>query len=123
MWLDALRSSEYVQGQNQLTELTGLEDEPARHCCLGVLCELAVAAGVVSSVRDVQDYRTYDGEINYLPSSVQEWAGISHNPMVRGLDDEFGFSRLIPLAAFNDGADGLRRRSFVEIAELVEEQL
>jgi len=124
LWLAALRSGDYVQGQNQLTELPDLESGPARHCCLGVLCELAVAAGVVSFVRDVQDHRTYDGEVNYLPPSVHEWAGISRNPMIRDLEtSEVDQTCLVPLAALNDGASGLRQRSFTEIADLIEEQL
>ena len=45
-----------------------------QHCCLGVLCEIAIENGVV-----LDTYETvpgFDDERAYLPFRVQEWAGM-----------------------------------------------
>jgi hypothetical protein len=80
-WTAALRSGEYQQGRGQLRR-------GAECCCLGVLCELAVKAGIIpegdsatSFLGDVE----YGAEANdlHLPAEVMEWAGIGeHNPSV-----------------------------------------
>lgn len=44
MWVDALRSGDYKQGKHRLTTVT---DDGVEHCCLGVLCEIAVQEGVI----------------------------------------------------------------------------
>lgn len=108
-WVDALRSGEYTQTKERLKDGQG-------HCCLGVLCDLAVKTGVgYWDNRNIfigPDGLREDGD---LPDSVKEWAGIkgSTNPLVlvnsnptylHILNDEIGFS-------------------FNEIAELIEEQL
>lgn len=43
LWLDALRSGKYRQGQGQLRQTDG--NGHNRFCCLGVLCDLAVKDG------------------------------------------------------------------------------
>jgi hypothetical protein len=43
LWIEALRSDKYEQGQNTL-KLSGAETD--RHCCLGVAAELIVQAGL-----------------------------------------------------------------------------
>lgn len=51
--------------------------EGGRHCCLGVLCELAIEAGVtVSKTKDERDRVRYDDDVSGLPKSVMEWSGI-----------------------------------------------
>lgn len=71
-WVDALRSGKYVQTQAVLTRNT--EDGP-RHCCLGVLCELAVASGDIDITVNNRDHHTsYDNRSGMPPGSVLAWA-------------------------------------------------
>lgn len=54
LWVDALRSGEYVQTNGTLEKLFGLADGndgavtevKARNCCLGVVCRVAIADGL-----------------------------------------------------------------------------
>lgn len=73
-WLKALRSGEYQQGMRRLASVNG----QTTYCCLGVLCDLAVKAGVVS-------WKSEDGELfmqespnkrqaHVLPTLVIDWA-------------------------------------------------
>jgi hypothetical protein len=118
LWLEQLRSDEFTQTTGYLHNENGF-------CCLGVLCEIAVNQGVVSTSRDasiqegevpVFSYRasTDDyAECSTLPSSVQEWSGASANPHV----EYNGVFR--PLSDLNDE----EKLDFFEIASLIEEQL
>ena len=79
-WEGALRSGNYEQGSFQLRDMEG------RYDAAGVLCDLAVRAGVIPE----PEYRgplpdgqkrlfygyVYDGASVWVPDSVVEWAGI-----------------------------------------------
>lgn len=79
LWVTALRSGEYGQADGSLREV-----DTNNFCCLGVLCDVAVKAGVPVEVRVQDDRVTYDGEPDFLPESVREWAGLDDaNPRVR----------------------------------------
>ena len=68
-WVAALRSGYYTQQMGGLANLHRTE-----HCCLGVLCEIAIENGV-----EIDTYETvpgFDDECAYLPRRVQDWAGI-----------------------------------------------
>lgn len=114
LWVEALRSGEYSQCVGTLAHGTC-------NCAQGVLCELAVKQGVVEKVSDI----VVDGNAMYMygskesgfswaivPPQVIEWSNYSayvwvkHNGNVRTI----GF--------LNDS--GL---SFLELADLIEEQL
>lgn len=135
-WLTALRSGEYQQGRELLAQRDA--DNRWSYCCLGVLCELAVADGVVEptgcscgSTDDSHDdnvdphRRYYGGFDTVLPPAVVRWADLpTDNPIVAGTD----------LATCNDGrgvyvdGDGyaappIKARSFSAIADLIEEEL
>lgn len=111
-WVAALRSGEYNQGVRALRYRDGGEDW---YCCLGVLCELAVAEGVIpdpapspwpSPVDDGNSY-CYAGSIVYLPDEVRVWAGLEvSNPRL-------GHSNL---AELNDTGS-----TFADIARVIEE--
>ncbi len=84
-WVEALRSGEYMQGQG------GLRTRSGKFCCLGVLCELALQAGVVQPVwYDDDDFVKYaavndqsDVSGGYLPSAVLDWAELENpNPLL-----------------------------------------
>ena len=83
-WADALESGEHTQAFGALTRS---EDGSKRttHCCLGVLCELAIADGVDVPKRLIPAHGRLSGylalygsagEHGYLPSEAQEWAGM-----------------------------------------------
>ena len=116
-WLEALRGGQYIQGQNNL------RNADDTYCCLGVLCEIAKADGVVELnpvplnydgkermefyYRNPED--TEDTDALGLPEVVQKWAGLdSSNPTV-------GSERL---ANLND-----KGVPFLELAERIEATL
>src|ERR1044071_1366611 len=94
-WVAALRSGDYVQGNGRLRFYDGRKDQES-YCCLGVLCVLAQAAGVIgpptkstiTASDDNEDivyvYKNLDGTrgfIGHLPADVAEWAEI-RDPVV-----------------------------------------
>ena len=95
LWVDALRSGDYEQGKYQLAK-TG-DDGVTRYCCLGVLCDLAVKAGVIDAPEIVDGSHSYADPFPFdsgyrngtdLPARVLEWAGIDNpNPMIATLAD------------------------------------
>jgi hypothetical protein len=106
-WTAALRSGDYQQGRSALRKGDEL-------CCLGVLCDLAVKAGVLTAApgEDGHCWR-YDGVPDYLPESVQEWAGLPQgNPLVTAP----GRAEAEPLAILNDQYF----LSFAEIADAID---
>lgn len=124
LWLAALRSGTYLQGQSKLAWVE--PNGQVRHCCLGVLCEVARLDGVPLTVTEHEggvtlpaNYRRYDGADNFLPEVVQVWAGfdkhdliLAGDVLVDGRDDG------TTLSSLNDAGS-----TFDEIADLVEEQL
>lgn len=96
LWLKALRSGGYKQGTGQLKR--GRKDP--RHCCLGVLEEVAKDEGVIKSFR---------GTNGFLDDKVIQWAGlVSQCPSVAGNS----------LAFLNDNG-----KDFNYIADQIEEYL
>ena len=118
-WVAALRSGEYRQGKSQLR---GADDT---FCCLGVLCDLAVKAGVEINVHAPDDeygsgndsYR-YGNSESYLPVAVREWAGIEHEDPIIGTATRSYQDRTAgrTAATYNDGG-----KTFAEIADLIEQ--
>lgn len=120
-WVEALESGDYKQGKGYLNApkvASGpFENKTDRlFCCLGVLCELAVAAEVIPPGADVEN--AYQGAFMYgehllgcsLPNEVQRWAGFSgSDPLVR-----HSLSAPDSLAGMNDS--GVK---FPEIAQVI----
>lgn len=113
-WIKALRSGEYVQTTGLLVRV---EKEGDSFCCLGVLCELAVQAGVVPRWKEHKDRRSLfiqiPGEAETttaaLPTAVIRWAGLdAYNPSIGPRD---AWSR-------NDGGE-----TFKEIADAIKAYL
>lgn len=75
MWIDALESGEYKQGQGQLRTAAS-----NKFCCLGVLSDLAYKAGVIDEPElidgDSFSGWRYDETACGLPPVVGEWAGL-----------------------------------------------
>lgn len=115
-WVKALRSGDYKQGKTRLETDEGF-------CCLGVLCDLAVKAGIIerrptAAIRGGVASYGVEGltrEISVLPRLVVDWAGlIDCNPLVR-INGHYYHA----LSHMND----IEGSSFLEIADLIEEQL
>lgn len=100
-WVKALESGEYKQGY------CSLRTADDKYCCLGVLCQLAVEAGVISEPKQYTRYGDwhYGGDTAFLPTEVKNWAGVQ--------------SGLIKLIDMNDGA----HNRFKTIARYIRENL
>ena len=118
-WLTALRSGEYKQGKGFLkNSLGGI----AQYCCLGVLCELAVKAGVVekSEVDEDEYVYTFDGQSSYLPPKVATWADIHYQGKLYRESDTGSISDRrvsVDLAGLND-----YKLDFAGIADVIEKE-
>lgn len=116
-WVAALKSGEYKQCQGTLTRVA--YDGTESHCCLGVLTELAVKAGVIEraegALSHTVSYPDVDGlQGDVTPVKVQAWSGLAvGNPSVNYNGE------IEALAVLND-RDGL---TFPEIAKLIDAQL
>lgn len=114
--VEALESGKYKQGEGVLKRTDEYSGENF-HCCLGVLTELAVVAGVDVKVETPQqaeykEYWLFDGGYEVLPKGVQEWAGIDAVGSIG--DGEHAGSCL---AELNDNG-----MPFKEIVEVIKEQ-
>ena len=122
-WIGALRSGEYEQGNDKLRTVSG-------YCCLGVLCDLYAKEhntkwnfnGNAETNLQPGDYWYYEGESEYLPESVMDWAGVKVNcPQVIVDISEHGEEELFyheTLADLNDSG-----YTFNDLSRLIEEQL
>lgn len=107
-WLKALRSGEYEQGTGQLKRVSS--DGPV-YCCLGVLEDLAVKAGITEGWDErSRDDKKSHGYKATLSVPVMDWAD---------LDTDSPYADAEPLYRWND----TYRKTFSEIADLIEEHL
>lgn len=110
-WVKALRSRKYKQGQSFLAqEYRG----KVYHCCLGVLCDIAVREGVIPSASRIEGNEPlyFGNEMKFPPSEVLEWAGLPRKELSTG-------NPLLILAGMND--DG--NKSFGYIAAYIDTNL
>ena len=141
-WIDALRSGKYEQGSEKLRGYEG-------YCCLGVLCDLyaqeknqewefkGYSEDSEEESPDIMDYWYFDGESEFLPDSVREWAGMAvKNPQVRvdvSPEDASANSSTYTISSPGDGEDKWFYNdeianlndlgySFEKLSELIEEQ-
>jgi hypothetical protein len=118
LWCTALESEEYPQATNRLRTETGF-------CCLGVLSDLAVKAGVQKWIHNADDddcegygIPNEDGSFTrgLLHRDIQKWAGLTgpsaDDPVVRIANETHRLSGL------NDSG-----YDFKSIARLIREQL
>ena len=102
-WVEALRSGKIKQSQGHLAEGDG-------RCCLGVLCDLAIKAGVIPR---------YSPSSCFLPQEVTDWAGLN------GRDGSYERNGAqFTLAEDNDGNKhaGIAGKTFAEIADIIESE-
>ena len=126
-WCADLRSGEYKQGRGVLHYI-GIDGAQDTYCCLGVLMEQAVRAGIIKRNQSGAYYALVldeDGETrtenSLLMREVVEWAGLSDsNPSVMMDEAEWGKAR-VSLSAVNDQVeDHPIHRDFRGIADLIE---
>jgi len=106
LWIEALRSGQYKQGDGQL------RDDDDKFCCLGVLCNLHAQAHPWDA-RQEHDPTSYLSEDSFPSATVLRWAGLTmNNPSIQYKNEE------TDLATVNDNG-----ASFKRIARLIEAQL
>lgn len=127
LWVDALRSGNYVQTPGVLHRLHSTRDTHlVGYCCLGVACSVAIDNGVPIA-EDISDgaigtFYWVDDGVRYtketeLPVPVMEWLGLkSENPVVDVLDAEDYADAQVTAIHMND-AEG---STFAEIADALE---
>lgn len=88
LWVEALRSGEYVQGTGALEYRIRHSEYPQKilttHCCLGVACRVAIANGLDVGARDdngITEFRASDRPDSvwtsgHMPEKVAEWFGL-----------------------------------------------
>lgn len=128
-WITELRSGDWAQGTGVLHRMN--DEGKHFYCCLGVLCELAVKAGVLPEAVKGRDgvsswmfqYEAPEAHHNdginatTLPRSVRAWAGVDHEDIIIDPDGN-GFG--LPMYASGANDSGM---SFDEIADLIEKNV
>ena len=111
-WIQELESGRYRKGSGHLHVRGGTASEDA-FCCLGVLCQMAVAEGVAMPMVETQGpHAMHDGQVvlmrygeegsgGQLPREVQEWAEMV-TPLGQINRDTMSWT---DLAAINDQVD------------------
>lgn len=111
--IEALRSGKYVQGKRALAPIAdgspdSDEPEQQQYCCLGVLCEVALANGL-TGIERVQGvfqvgYLPTDSDVDkdadfaLLPDAVRDWYGLATSgPLVIDEDGD-----MVEVAHLND---------------------
>lgn len=118
LWIAALRSDDYKQAKGVLQGYT--KGKELGHCCLGVLCDLAIKAGV-AVYSDDMGYGDPNDEDDFndsvLPLVVRQWAGLHDaDPFIHGSPDEYGECQDRMASSWNDK----QKSSFEEIANMIE---
>ena len=124
-WVQWLRDNANKQG-------TGRLKREGKFCCLGGLCELAKAAGVVRAElvltgEEVFRYVSFEDDEDFskdvLPRAVAVWAGLpasDRNPVVKARESNTNLpEEEVTLVTLNDNW----RLNFNQIADLIEQQL
>lgn len=121
LWTQALRSGEFPQG------LEVLRSADEKYCCLGVLCELAVRAGIIPPATgpglsinslSINSPYHYDGRVFSLPDAVADWAGLTDPDGLLPVPVPHKDSVYRDLSELNDSEEF----SFAEIADIIDAQ-
>lgn len=128
-WVNTLRSGLYKQGQRFLNYDGG---DGQKLCCLGVLCEMAVAADIVTRTKNEKGYFLYDdggpGQPGYkttpkgwygiLPEKVREWAGLCDAGGAYNDPPAIAVAHSANLTGLNDNENW----NFEQIADFIESE-
>jgi hypothetical protein len=106
-WVKALRSKKYRQGRRCLVSCD--DSRHTRYCCLGLLCRIE---GLEIKYGEAVYKKASVSSITQLPSDYRKYIGITKEDERR-------------LMSMNDGntIDGIRKHTFLEIADYIEENL
>jgi hypothetical protein len=130
--LEALRSDRFKQGRGYLAAPADWDTPgaPIHHCCLGVMCEVAIEAGVDVERTERTGSRViaYDQNTSLPPRSVMGWLfgpDVAHRDITirvpvaddRGSGEET--VELTDLIDLNDDAEW----TFEQIAQVIEDTL
>lgn len=103
-WVEALRSGKYIQGRVYLAK-------NGKHCCLGVLCEVAGEAPTHVITTDTgEQEKEFRNSITSFQASLRNELGLSlmeHNRLIN----------------MNDGEGIVAQKSFSEIADYIEKHI
>lgn len=129
-WVKALRSGKFKQGQGTLKHYD--RKGQAKHCCLGVLCELynkdmkknkkkMLPEKVCDNDSDFSHgYARFGGSREDLPKEVMKWSGVKNNlgkfRSPNNYGDTYMFNQESCLADLNDIG-----KKFKTIADIIEE--
>lgn len=126
----ALRSGEFEQTTSYLkryASFNGPEEEPtARHCCLGVACEVAIANGLDISERQIRNSSggaSFGFSSTTLPFEVMRWYGFADRDPALLLDPPkkwWKIWRRKPTLGKATGANDFLRWNFSQIADAFE---
>lgn len=131
VWVKALENGRLSDGRRIGQTEGKLTDGQDNFCCLGVLCEEAVLAGVIKPAK-VRESVGETGALSYgkgpddaaiLPDAVIKWAGLEGtgwdtDPEVTGETGD-GFTHTTNLSSWNDEHGA----TFGEIAKMVKKSL
>lgn len=106
-WIAALRDPKAKQTTGKLGEVDG------GRCCLGVLCDIAVADGVIAPPIPYGRELKYAGSYHALPDEVITWAGLNELHYSEAANPRVQDSHL---ADWNDNYE----KTFPEIADMIE---
>lgn len=119
LWADALESGEYVKQQGALVRPSSGPGGGPAYCCLGVLCHLAVAAGVPGLSEGKREFIAYgEREGGGLPRAVQDWAGVGTKVGAMPTNSMYNGEIYRTLTMLNDTLDA----PFTEIARVIREK-
>jgi len=119
LWVNALRSGKFRQGQLRLVKKD--ENKHLKYCCLGVLCKLYIQE-TGDNIFSKDNY-TFAGERYDLPKKVKKWAGLSSDQInedtivSKSKNSDDGYC--VGLIAINDDTE----IGFKGIADIIEKQL
>ena len=112
IWVEALRSGDYKQGNE------ALRPSNDTFCCLGVLCNLHAQAHPELAATETNKHYYLDND-TFLPPMVMEWAGL--NDTSGGRVTFKGETDWI--TAFNDGTvDSHQTLNFKQLATIINKQ-
>ena len=113
LWIKALRSGDYLQGYSYL------QQEGNRFCCLGVLSDLGIKAGVIEeSLQKNMCYAYGDQQaVSKLCYEIKKWSGITFDYGDLEKKVTVHDSKCYSLASLNDAGF-----TFQQIADVIEEQ-
>lgn len=127
LWIKALRSGTWEQGHGYMMTVSG------KACCMGVVCEVAIATGLPMERAEVQwalaggnsfSLVRYGSSVYYPPPELITWLGLEDGDWQLSSypGTDAGMDILIVEELSASEANDERRLTFAEIADRLEER-